>query len=44
MFRQRVLQGESEGSGISSVEAGAMPAKIGKYCVGVGFRHPVIVR
>jgi len=25
-------------------EAGAMPARIGKYCVGVGFRHPVIVR
>ena len=21
-----------------------MPARIGKYCVGVGFRHPVIVR
>ena len=25
-------------------EAGAMPARIGKYCVGVGFRHPLIVR
>ena len=25
-------------------EVGAMPARIGKYCVGVGFRHPVILR
>jgi len=25
-------------------EAGAMPARIGKYCVGVSFRHPAIVR
>ena len=25
-------------------EAGAMPARIGKYCVGFGFRDPVIVR
>ena len=25
-------------------EAGAVPARIGKYCVGVGFRHPIIVR
>ena len=25
-------------------EAGAMPARIGNYCDGVGFRHPVIVR
>ena len=24
-------------------EAGAMPARAGKYCVAVGFRHPVIV-
>jgi len=24
--------------------AGTMPASISKYCVGVGFRHPVIVR
>ena len=29
---------------LRQTEAGAVPARIGKYCVGVGFRYPVIVR
>jgi len=41
MFRQRVLQGKSEGSDISSDWSWGNACK---DCVGVGFRHPVIVR
>jgi len=40
MFRQCIFQ---EVEAFCRTEAGAMPARIGKYYVGVGFRHPVIV-
>jgi len=46
MFRQRVqyFKASRRVAAFRRTEAGEMPARIGKYCVGVGFRHPVIVR